>query len=161
MNTSSDAVFGQHCSRSKTLPCLGAGPWTRAAPRSEHRSHWDHRFFIFSGAVFAVDSCAAFNLQFQSFSCGSCTSDSVLQIFMSLVVWNPQRDQRDEQFYQISIFCWTNGFNLQLWDLLTWQDHFNLQAVSYTAHICCVDIVIYLTASDTASNPYSVHNDIE
>ena len=114
MNTSSDAVFGQHCSRSKTLLCLGAGPWIRAAPRSEHRSHWDHRFFIFSGAVFAVDSCAAFNLQFQSFSCGSCTSDSVLQIFMSLVVWNPQRDQRDEQFYQISIFLLDQRFQFTI-----------------------------------------------
>lgn len=71
---------------------------------------------------------------------------------MSLVVWNPARDRRDELFYQVTLFHWDSDFNIQLWQFLTWQDHFSLQAISYTSHICCVDIVIFLTASDTDSD---------
>ena len=74
------------------------------------------------------------------------------QFYMSLVVWNPARDRRDGIFYQVSVFHWDSDFNIQLWQFLTWQGHFSLQAISYTSHICCVDIVIFLKESDTESD---------
>ena len=77
---------------------------------------------------------------------------------MSLVVWDPARDRRFEIFYQVAIFCWDYGYNLQLWSLLTVHDHFHLQAASYSCHICCVDIVIFLTESDTESEQLSIQD---
>ena len=63
---------------------------------------------------------------------------------MSAVVWNPVRDRRDQLFFQVTVFLWENNFNIDLWHYLTVQDHVQLQCVSYTSHICCVDIVIFL-----------------
>ena len=78
---------------------------------------------------------------------------AVIRQYMSLVAWNPARDRGDEIFYQISVGLWTGDFNLHLWAYLTFDDHFQLQAISFSSHICCVDIVIFLRPEESDLEP--------
>ena len=71
---------------------------------------------------------------------------------MSDIIWDPLRDYRGDLIFRATFCCWSCGTNLQIWTLLTWQDHFHLQAASHSFHIACIDIVIYLQHSDSDSD---------
>ena len=68
---------------------------------------------------------------------------------MSVIRWDPQRDHRDEVIFQVTLCCWCGDTNIYLWTLWTRADHFQLQAVSHSFHIACVDLVIFLRDSDS------------
>ena len=71
---------------------------------------------------------------------------------MSVILWDPQRDHRNEVIFQVTLCFWDRGTNLHLWSLWSRADHFHLQAVSHSFHIACVDIVIFLRDSDSETD---------
>ena len=71
---------------------------------------------------------------------------------MSDIIWDPRRDHRADLIFRATFCCWHLGTNLQLWTLLTWQDHFQLQSASHSVHIACIDVVIFLQDSDSDSD---------
>lgn len=66
--------------------------------------------------------------------------------------WDPQRDHRGEPFLAATLCCWQFDTNLIFWSFLCRDDHFQLQAVSISFHIACIDIVQFLDDSDSETS---------